>query len=141
MRPTACAVRSRDNSLTQHGAVRSRDNSLTQHGAVSTRLCPHGAVRSRDNSLTQHGAVRSRDNSLTQHGAVHNTALSTQPYDATRQRRRGETANGEAAIWETANGETANGEAAIWETVNKINNNNVNLSCAHQRPERSHDTY
>ena len=21
------------------------------------------------------------------------------------------------------------------------NNNNVNLSCAHQRPERSHDTY
>ena len=141
MRPTACAVRSRDNSLTQHGAVSTR---LCPHGAVRSRdnsLTQHGAVRSRDNSLTQHGAVHSRDNSLTQHGAVHNTALSTQPYDATRQRRRGETANGEAAIWETANGETANGEAAIWETVNKINNNNVNLSCAHQRPERSHDTY
>ena len=44
--------------------------------------------------------------------------------------------NGEAAIWETANG-----EAAIWETANNINNNKVNLSCAHQRPERSHDTY
>ena len=23
----------------------------------------------------------------------------------------------------------------------KVNNNNVHLSCAHQRPERSHDTY
>ena len=27
-----------------------------------------------------------------------------------------------------------------WETQ-MYNNNNVHLSCAHQRPERSHDTY
>ena len=26
-------------------------------------------------------------------------------------------------------------------TFNNNNNNNVHLSCAHQRPERSHDTY
>ena len=26
-------------------------------------------------------------------------------------------------------------------SVNNNNNNNVHLSCAHQRPERSHDTY
>ena len=32
--------------------------------------------------------------------------------------------------------------AFIFEPVTKCgDNNNVHLSCAHQRPERSHDTY
>ena len=29
----------------------------------------------------------------------------------------------------------------IYHSHIQINNNNVHLSCAHQRPERSHDTY
>ena len=34
------------------------------------------------------------------------------------------------------------GRRAVREVVtNNNNNNNVHLSCAHQRPERSHDTY
>ena len=29
----------------------------------------------------------------------------------------------------------------FFEIFHSLNNNNVHLSCAHQRPERSHDTY
>ena len=31
--------------------------------------------------------------------------------------------------------------AQFFDSVKDNNNNNVHLSCAHQRPERSHDTY
>ena len=34
-----------------------------------------------------------------------------------------------------------NASREICVKVSFLNNNNVHLSCAHQRPERSHDTY
>ena len=44
-------------------------------------------------------------------------------------------------MWGGGGGGAMSGLMVDWLHVNSDNNNNVHLSCAHQRPERSCDTY